>query len=96
MKLTPKTLSAAAQSFGIGISALRPLGGMEGLACEFKQGNIFFVLKIVRADEQNPDQVQQIYEKLTFINYLSENGVRVTPPVPSPGGNWISRVTCIG
>lgn len=92
MKLTPKTLSAAAQSFGIGISALRPLGGMEGLACEFKRRNKLYVLKIVRADEKNPDQVQQIHEKLTFINYLAENGVRVTPPIPSPAGNWIESI----
>jgi len=46
----------------------------------------------VRAEENNPDQVQQIHEKLTFINYLAENGVSVTPPIPSPSDSWIEII----
>ena len=60
MQLNPRTLSAVAQSFGVSIAALRPLGGMDGLACEYKQGDQSFVLKIIRADKEHPTQIQQI------------------------------------
>jgi Ser/Thr protein kinase RdoA (MazF antagonist) len=92
MKLNPKTLSVAAQSFGVELSALRPLGGMEGLACEFEQANSTNVLKIVRTDEGNPDQKAQIAEKIDFINYLAEHKVRVAHPVRSPSGQWIETI----
>jgi len=92
MKLDPKTLSAAAQSFGVELSALRPLGGMEGLACEYQQANNTYVLKIIRTDQENPDQKAQIAEKIDFINFLAENKVRVAHPVRSPSGQWIETI----
>ena len=63
MKLDPQTLSIAAQSFGVELSALRPLGGMDGLACEYERDGFAYVLKIVRLDKDNPDQKTQIAEK---------------------------------
>jgi hypothetical protein len=92
MRLTQKTLSAAAQSFEVELSALRPLGGMEGLACEYRTGDSLNVLKIIQAESDDLQQIQKISEKLTFINFLAENSVRVTPPILSPQGHWGEKI----
>ena len=76
MRLTPKTLSAAAQSFEVELSALRPLGGMEGLACEYRTGDSLNVLKIIRAESDDLQQIQKISEKLTFINWCQFDDVK--------------------
>ena len=72
MKLNPKTLAIAAQSFGVELSALRHLGGMGGLACEYDHDGYAYMLKIIRLDKDNPDQKTQIAEKTEFIN--TKNG----------------------
>jgi Ser/Thr protein kinase RdoA (MazF antagonist) len=92
MNIDPKILSTAANRFGIELSAIRPLGGMEGLACEYKQGGCHFVLKVTPGAKDDPDQITRIEEKFEFINYLAENGVRVAQPVPSPSGAWVERI----
>jgi Ser/Thr protein kinase RdoA (MazF antagonist) len=106
MKIDPKILSQAAQFYGIKISDLRVLGGMdgikisdlrvlggmEGMALEYKQDNIPYVLKITPKSKDNPDELEILEEKLGFINYLAENGVRVAKPIPSPSGQWVEVV----
>jgi Ser/Thr protein kinase RdoA (MazF antagonist) len=89
MRIDPHILSEASSSFGLELSALRPLGGMEGMALEYTRGGRNYVLKVTPRDKGNPDQVEQIEAKLKFINYLDENGVRVAKPIPSPQGNWL-------
>ncbi|KPL07246.1 hypothetical protein AMJ86_05075 [bacterium SM23_57] len=89
MKIDPHILSEASRSFGLELSGLRPLGGMEGMALEYKQGGRKYVLKVTPRDKSNPDQIEQIKAKFKFINYLDENGVRVAKPVPSPQSNWL-------
>jgi Ser/Thr protein kinase RdoA (MazF antagonist) len=92
MNLNPKTLAIAAKSFGVELAALRPLGGMDGLACEYEQNGSTYVLKIVRSNGENPDQKAQIAEKIDFINFLGESGVRVSLPVLSPTNQWIETI----
>jgi Ser/Thr protein kinase RdoA (MazF antagonist) len=89
MKIEPKILSKAAQLYNLSISDLRLLGGMEGMALEFRQGERDYVLKITPRDKGDSNQVRQIEEKSEFVNYLAENEVRVAQPIPSPSGNWV-------
>jgi Ser/Thr protein kinase RdoA (MazF antagonist) len=92
MNLSPKTLSVAAESFGVELSALKPLGGMDGLACEYEWNGNAYVLKIVRMDRESPHQQAQIAEKIDFIQFLSEHNVRVSHPVRSPSDQWIETI----
>lgn len=92
MKIDPHILSEAAHCFGLELANLRPLGGMEGLALEYKRGDQAFVLKVTPKDAANPDQISQLEAKIKFVRYLAENGVRVAEPLTSPGGNWVEIV----
>jgi Ser/Thr protein kinase RdoA (MazF antagonist) len=89
MKIDPTILSEAAKLYDLSISDLHPLGGMEGMALEFKRDHKDYVLKITPREKGDSDQARQIEEKSAFINYLAENGVRVAKPIPSPTGNWV-------
>jgi len=92
MKIDPLIIAKAAASFGIEISGLRPLGGMEGMALEYKHEDNTFVLKVTPRDKSNPDQVREYEAKIDFITYLAENGVNVAKPVPSPAEKWVETV----
>jgi len=92
MKIDPKILAKATQHFNLQVSDLRPLGGMEGMALEFKRDGAAFVLKITPKSKDNPTEVQQLEEKLAFTSYLTENGVRAARPIPSPVGNWVETI----
>lgn len=89
MKIDPTILSDSAKLFDLRISDLRPLGGQEGMALEFNRGGRPYVLKITPKSKGNPEEVRQLEEKLQFISYLAENGVRVARPIPSPAGKWV-------
>jgi Ser/Thr protein kinase RdoA (MazF antagonist) len=92
MKIDPQILSQAAGLFDLHVSDLRPLGGMEGMALEFQRDGGAFVLKITPKSKDDPAEARQLQEKLEFINYLAENGVRVAKPIQSPAGNWLEIV----
>jgi len=92
MKIDPQILSQAAQLFDLHVSDLRPLGGMEGMALEFKRDGSAFVLKITPKSKENHAESRQLEEKLEFIDYLAENGARVAKPIRSPTGSWVETV----
>jgi Ser/Thr protein kinase RdoA (MazF antagonist) len=92
MRINPQILSEAAKSFDLELSSLHPLGGMEGMALEYRLDGGDYVLKVTPRDKSNPDQVAQIEAKTRFIRYLAENGVRVARPVLSPHGNWLETI----
>jgi amicoumacin kinase len=92
MKIDPKILSTAARLYGLELSGLRPLGGMEGMALEFKRGDGMYVLKITPKSKNNPAEVNILEEKLEFINYLAKNKVRVAAPITSPNNHWVEIV----
>jgi Ser/Thr protein kinase RdoA (MazF antagonist) len=92
MKIDPQILSQAAQLFKLQVSDLRPLGGMEGMALEFIRAGTPYVLKITPKSRANPSEAKCLEEKLEFIDFLAENGVRVSRPIPSPNGNWVETV----
>jgi Ser/Thr protein kinase RdoA (MazF antagonist) len=90
--LDPQILSQAAQSFGIDLSSLNPLGGMDGLALAYCQADHEYVLKVNPISKDDPGQAAQLAAKSDFIYYLAKNGVRVARPVHSPGGRWVETV----
>jgi Ser/Thr protein kinase RdoA (MazF antagonist) len=92
MKIDPPILAQAAKTFALELSALRPIGGMDGMALDYSKGNKNYVLKVIPMDEGKPDHVAEIEAKCRFINYLAENGVRVAKPIPSPSDNWVEIV----
>jgi Ser/Thr protein kinase RdoA (MazF antagonist) len=92
MKIDPHILSQAAQLFDLHVSDLKPLGGMEGMALEFKRDSVSYVLKITPKPKDNQSEVRQLIEKLEFINFLAENGVRVAKPIRSPTEKWVETV----
>jgi Ser/Thr protein kinase RdoA (MazF antagonist) len=92
MRIDPQILAEAANRFGLELSSLRPLGGMEGMALEFKRGDSLFVLKITPKDKSDSDQIHQTEARFEFMTYLAENGVRVAKPVPSPAGKVVETV----
>ena len=92
MKIDPPILQVAAKMYALELSELQPLGGMEGMALAYERGGSSFVLKVTPADKNNPDQSIEIEEKLMFITYLAEHGVRVARPVLSPNGKWVEVI----
>jgi Ser/Thr protein kinase RdoA (MazF antagonist) len=92
MRINPNILTEAAKRFELELADLRPLGGMEGMAMEFKHGDRAFVLKVTPRDKGNPEQIYQMEARFEFISYLADNGVRVAVPVPSPAGKLVETV----
>jgi Ser/Thr protein kinase RdoA (MazF antagonist) len=92
MKIDPKILGQAAQLFNLHVSDLRPLGGMEGMALEFNRNGIPYVLKITPKSRNDPTETKRLEEKIAFIDFLAENGVRVSRPILSPNGCWVETV----
>jgi Ser/Thr protein kinase RdoA (MazF antagonist) len=92
MNIDPQILSQAAKLFKLHVSDLRPLGGMEGMALEYKRNGSTYVLKITPKSKDDPAEVSKLEEKLEFIHYLAENDVRVAQPIPSPVGKWVETV----
>ncbi len=92
MNIKDNVLAQAASLFGVNGSALRLLGGLEGLAYEFERDGSQFVLKIASAFTDGPDKIAQMQEKLEFVSYLAENEVRVPRPINSIRGKWVELV----
>lgn len=89
MKIDPRILSQAARLFGIDLSSLYPLGGMDGMALAYHHQGRDYVLKVIPVKKDDPDQLTQLKAKSDFVTYLARNGVRVAEPVLSPQGNWV-------
>jgi len=92
VKIDPKILSLAAKQFGVELPKLHPLGGMEGMALEYRLGNQHYVLKVTPGGGDNPNLIEQIKARIKFISYLSDNGVALAKPIQSPVGNWVERI----
>jgi Ser/Thr protein kinase RdoA (MazF antagonist) len=65
---------------------------MEGMALEFNKGGRDLVLKITPKAENKLREVNQLKQKLEFVDYLADHGVRVAQPLRSPKGNWVEVV----
>ncbi|MCP4427335.1 MAG: phosphotransferase [Chloroflexi bacterium] len=89
-------LQTAAMRFGTHKDALKMFPGYEGaanLVYEYEIDNNPLILRVSFTPERTLAHIQA---ELHFVNYLSENGVRVSNPVPSQNGNWVETIQAAG
>lgn len=92
MNIKPSILVRAAKIYGLEISRLKPLGGMEGMALAFDRDKEKYVLKITPKKQDTSSLKTEIEAKSDFIAYLADNGVSVAQPVRSPDGKWLEII----
>ena len=85
MKIDPYILSQAAQLFNLHVSDLRPLGGMEGMALEFKRDGDAYVLKITHSaatllPAADPEPDSRPYSPNTTRPRSSTSQRKLVPP----------------
>ncbi len=85
-------LDTASELFGIRKGDLKAFSSYEGcanLVYEFEHEG---QPRILRVSFRQDRTVEQIRAELHFVNYLAENGVRVSTPVPSQRGELLETV----
>ncbi|MBN2002464.1 MAG: phosphotransferase [Anaerolineae bacterium] len=80
MQVNETILQQGAALFGADGAALHSLGGMDGAVYAYERDGKGYVLKFVPTSEEG---LPVVAEKWDFVNYLAENGVRVSRPVLS-------------
>ncbi len=87
-----EVLDDDARLFGASREGLALYGDYEGcqnLIYEYRQGDQPMILRI----SYRPDRTtEQIHAELHFVNYLADNGVRVSRAVPSCDGNLLESI----
>jgi len=87
-----EVLGAAASLFGLKKEALQLVPGYEGcanLVYEYEHEGQPGILRISFRPDRTAVQLQA---ELHFVNYLAENGVRVSRPIPSINGNLLETI----
>ena len=85
-------LKTAAELFGVGEDGWKLFAGYEGCA------NLVYAYehegqpRILRVSFRPDRTADQIRAELHFVNYLAENGVRVSTPVPSRKGELLETI----
>jgi len=72
------------------LGTLRFLGGEDGDVYEGADAGGAFIFKLVPSDADNIGKAEA---KLDFARYLSDNGVRIARPLPSPQGKLLEILT---
>jgi Ser/Thr protein kinase RdoA (MazF antagonist) len=75
-----------AAHYGLDLDTLRFLGGEDGSVYEGADDNGAFIFKLVTSDADN---IAKAEARLDFARYLSDNGVRIARPLPSPQGKLL-------
>ena len=91
-----RSWAPAARLFGAAQDGLRKFADYEGcanLVYEYERAGRPLILRISFRSER---PVEQIQAELHFINYLADNGVRVSRPVPSQNGNLVETIQADG
>lgn len=91
-----KILETATDRFGTRKDALKKFPEFEGaanLVYEYATDKKPLILRISFTTERTLEQIQA---ELHFVNYLSENGVNVSKPVPSQNGNLVETIQAAG
>ena len=91
-----QVLEIATARFGTRKDALKKFPEHEGaanLVYEYEIDKKPLILRISFTPERTFEQIQA---ELQFVNYLSENGVNVSKPVPSQNGNLIETIQEVG
>lgn len=89
MQVNKTTLQQGAYLFGTNVTALRSLGGMDGAVYAHEHNGKGYIFKFVPT---SADKLPAIVEKWDFVNYLAENGVRVSRPVTSRNGQLVEEI----
>jgi amicoumacin kinase len=89
MRVDEALTRAGAARFGLDPEVLTYLGGEDGDVYEGADRDGAFIFKLVPVDEA---QIARTQEKLDFARYLSDHGVHVASPLPSPQGTMIEVV----
>ncbi|MDA0243692.1 MAG: phosphotransferase [Chloroflexi bacterium] len=91
-----QVLEIATARFGTHKDALKKFPEYEGaanLVYEYEIDKKPLILRVSFTPERTLEQIQA---ELHFVNYLSENGVNVSKPVPSQNGNLIETIQAAG
>ncbi|HNT74282.1 MAG TPA: phosphotransferase [Anaerolineae bacterium] len=91
-----QVLEIATARFGTRKDALKIFPEYEGaanLVYEYEIDKKPLILRISFTPERTFEQIQA---ELHFVNYLAENGVNVSKPVPSQNGNWVETIQAAG
>lgn len=91
-----QVLEVATTRFGTHKDALKKFPEYEGaanLVYEYEIDQKPLILRISFTPERTLEQIQA---ELQFVNYLSENGVNVSKPVPSQNGNFVETIPAAG
>ncbi|HSG43323.1 MAG TPA: phosphotransferase [Anaerolineales bacterium] len=91
-----EVLAIAAERFGTQSGKLKMIPGYEGaanLVYEYEIDNKPLILRISFTTERTHEQ---ILAELHFVNYLYENGVNVSKPIPSQNGNLVETIQVPG
>ncbi|MCJ7736395.1 MAG: phosphotransferase [Anaerolineae bacterium] len=90
MRVSKDLSHRGAACFELDLDTLRFLGGEDGDVYEGRDADGLFIFKLVPTDSQDTVKAE---EKLDFACYLSDSGVRVARPLPSPQGNLLEILT---
>ena len=91
-----EVLEPACRLFGINRAALKLVPGYEGcanLVYEYERAGQPLILRITYNPERTASLIQA---ELHFVYYLSEQGVRVSVPIKSQGGNLLETTQAAG
>jgi Ser/Thr protein kinase RdoA (MazF antagonist) len=91
-----QVLATATCLYGTSTDSLGKFPDYEGcanLVYQFERGGQWRLLRISYRENR---PVELIQAELHFVNYLAENGVRVSTPVRSENGNWLEVIHAAG
>jgi Ser/Thr protein kinase RdoA (MazF antagonist) len=91
-----EVLDWAARRYGFRKDTIRLVPGYEGcanLVYEYRRNEQPHILRISYRPDRTADQIQA---ELHFVNYLSENGVRVAKPQPSQNNQFLETLQVRG
>lgn len=89
-------LEPAARLFGTSKEQLSKFDDYEGcanLVYQFTHSDQPHVLRISYRSDRPMELIQA---ELHFVNYLADNGMRVSRPIPSEAGNWVEAIPAAG
>ncbi len=90
MRVSKELSCQGAACFGLELETLHFLGGEDGDVYEGADAGGAFIFKLVPSDADNIGKAEA---KLDFARYLSDNGVRIARPLPSPQGKLLETLT---
>ena len=87
-----EVLESASRLYGIKVDDLAAIAGFEGcenIVYEYEQDGRPLILRISYRPDRNEEQIRA---ELHFVDYLAEQGVGVSRPIPSHNGNLLEIV----